>query len=481
MAKLAGIITGNLIWRLMERVGAQGVTFVVSIVLARLLDPAVYGVIALVTVFTSILNVFVDSGLGNALIQKKGADDIDFSTVFYFNLCFCIVLYVALFLAAPLISAYYNTPELSPVLRVLGLTVVISGVKNVQQAYVARNLLFKRFFWATLTGTIGAAVVGIWMAIHGYGVWALVAQGLFNLTVDTLILWITVKWRPKLVFSFSRLKGLFSFGWKLLVARLIDTVYLDLRALIIGKKYSTEDLAFYNKGHQFPKLIVTNIDISIESVLFPVMSAKQDDLDQIKSMLRKVIQVNSFILCPLMAGLAVCGEPLIRLLLTEKWVPCVPFLRIFCLVYLFTVFNTANMNTYRSLGRSDIYLKVEVLRKIVGFIVIFLTMNFGVYALAAGEIAVTLISLIINTHPNKDILNYGLFGQCFDMLPNFILTIISATLAYSIIFLRVNDFLTLLIQICIFILCYTLLSFYIKPPAYCLLKKVIHDSLKRNS
>lgn len=471
-------VTSNLIWRLLERVGAQGVSFIVSIVLARILDPSVYGTIALVTVFTTILQVFVDSGLANALIQKKDADDVDFSTVFYFNIVFCFILYFAMFFAAPYIAKFYNVPTLTPVIRVLSLTVVISGVKNVQQAYVSRTLQFKRFFWATLGGTIGAAVIGIVMAVCGYGVWALVAQSLFNLTVDTLILWITVKWRPKLVFSFHRLKGLFSFGWKLLVAKLADTVYIELRSLIIGKKYSTEDLAFYNKGQQFPKLIVTNIDISVESVLFPVMSSEQDNLSQVKAMLKKVVQVNSYIMSPLMMGLAVCGEPLIKLLLTEKWLPCVPYLQVFCFIYAFTVFNTANMNTYRSLGRSDIYLKVELVRKIVGIVAILVTMKISVFAMAIGEIIATLVSLVINTYPNKKLLDYGLLKQIRDMLPNIIITLVMGAVVYSLTFLHINEVITLVLQIIVGVVCYLVLSLAIKSPAFGYILSIVKKDKK---
>ena len=267
-------VTSNRIWRFLERCGAQGVTFLVSIVLARLLDPSVYGTVALVTVFTAILQVFVDSGMGNALIQKKDADDLDFSSVFYFNLSACILLYVGMFFAAPLIASFYNMPDLTPVIRVSSLTLIISGVKNIQQAYVSSHLLFKKFFFATLGGTIGAAVIGIWMAWKGYGVWALVAQHLFNATLDTIILWVTVKWRPKRVFSLERLKGLFSYGWKLLVSALLDTGYNNLRSLIIGKLYTSADLAFFNRGKQFPNLVVTNINTSIDSVLLPISQAQ---------------------------------------------------------------------------------------------------------------------------------------------------------------------------------------------------------------
>ena len=270
------VVTLNFFWRFFERCGAQGVSFIVSIVLARLIAPEAYGMIALVTVFTTILQVFVDSGMANALIQKKDADDLDFSTVFYFNIVICILLYSVIFFAAPVIAKFYDQPELIAIVRVLCITVVISGVRNVQQAYVSRTMQFKRFFFSTTGGTIGAAVIGITMAYLGLGVWALVIQQIVNATIGTIILWITVKWRPKKMFSLQRLKVLFAFGWKLLVASLIDRVYNELRSLIIGKMYSSADLAYYNRGNQFPNIIVTNINTSIDSVLLPTMSAEQD-------------------------------------------------------------------------------------------------------------------------------------------------------------------------------------------------------------
>ena len=352
----------NFFWRFLERCGAQGVTFIVSIVLARLLDPTVYGTVALVTIFTTIMQVFVDSGMGNALIQKKDADDLDFSSVFYFNMAMCSVLYLIMFFAAPFIASFYRMPELTAIVRVLSFVVVISGVKNVQQAYVSRHLMFKRFFFSTLGGTIGAAVIGIAMAYLGFGVWALVAQMLFNAAVDTTILWITVKWRPKKMFSFQRLKSLFSYGWKLLASSLIDTVYNDLRQLIIGKKYSSGDLAYYNQGKKFPQLIVTNINTSIDSVLLPTMSKAQDDMAAVRSMTRRAIKTSTFLMMPAMIGLAVCAEPLVQLILTEKWLPCVLFLRIFCITYAFYPIHTANLNAIKAMGRSDLFLKLEIIK-----------------------------------------------------------------------------------------------------------------------
>ena len=328
---LKGKAVSSLFWRFLERCGAQGVSFVVSIVLARLLAPEVYGLIALVTVFTAILQVFVDSGMANALIQKKDADDLDFSSVFFFNMFMCIALYLLLFFCAPLISSFYGNPELTPVIRVLGITLLISGVKNVQQAYVSRTLQFKRFFFATLGGTIGAAVIGIAMAYMGFGVWALVAQSLFNAAVDTMILWVTVRWRPRLQFSFARLKELLRYGWKLLASALLHTVYTNLRSLIIGKLYTAEDLAYYDKGQSFPTLIVSNINASIDSVLLPTMSGVQDDRDAVKAITRRSIVTSSYLMWPMMVGLAVVAKPLVVLLLTEKWLAAVPFLQINCL------------------------------------------------------------------------------------------------------------------------------------------------------
>mgnify|MGYP004531964079 FL=1 len=305
-------VFSNLIWRFMERCGAQLVSVVVSFVLARMLDPAVYGLVAKVTIITSIMLVFVDSGMANSLIQKKDPDDLDFSSVFFFNVAFCLVLYVGLFFAAPLIAEYNGQPELTAIVRVLGLTVVVAGVKNVQQAYVSKTMQFKRFFFATLGGTAVSAAVGIAMAYKGFGVWALVAQQLSNVTINTCVLWLTVGWRPKAMFSLERLRALLGYGWKLLASGLLDTVYNKLREIFIAVFYTDTDLAFYNRGNALPNLIVENINSSIDSVLLPVLSAEQDHAEQVREMTRRAIKVSSYIIMPLMMGLAVCAEPFVR-------------------------------------------------------------------------------------------------------------------------------------------------------------------------
>lgn len=275
-------VTTNIIWRFLERCGAQLVAFIVSLVLARILEPETYGIVVLISVFTAILSIFMDSGLGTALIQKKDADDVDFSTVFYFNIVMGLIFYLLMFLISPVIAAFYNNTELTNLIRVQSLILLIGSVKNVQQAFVSRNMIFKKFFFATIGGTIGAGILGVVMAYNGFGVWALIFQSLFNNTIDTIILWFTVKWRPKWKFSFVRLKSLFKFGWKLLLSALIDTVYNKLRQFVIGKIYTPSDLAFYEKGEHFPNFIVSNINSSINSVLLPAMSNYQNEIQLIQ-------------------------------------------------------------------------------------------------------------------------------------------------------------------------------------------------------
>lgn len=440
-------IFSNMIWRFFERTGAQLISLVVSIILARLLVPELYGTIALVTVFTNIMQVFIDSGMGSALIQKKDADDLDFSSVFFFNITMCLALYGLMFEVAPYISAFYDMPELIPVIRVLSLTLVISGIKNIQQSYVSRHMLFKRFFFSTIGGTVAAGIVGIGMAFYGFGIWALVAQHITKTVVDMVILWFTVKWRPKVQFSFRRLKNLFSFGWKLLVSSLIDVVYNDLRQLIIGKLYTSTDLAQYNRGKQLPHLIITNINASIDSVLLPTMAAEQDNKARVRAMTRRAIKTSTYIMAPLMLGMAAVAEPMVRLLLTEKWLPCVPYMRIFCITYVFYPIHTANLNAIKAMGRSDLFLKLEITKKIVGVTVLGCTMWFGVEAMAYSLLFTSITSQIINSWPNRKLLEYGYLDQLKDILPAILLAAGMALLVSFVLYLHLGDLAALVIQV----------------------------------
>ncbi len=437
----------NFMWRFAERCGAQFVTLIVSIVLARILTPSDFGTVSLVMVFTTIMQVFVDSGLGTALIQKKDADDLDFSSVFYFNFVVCLILYVGMFVAAPYIAKFYNDLSLTAIIRVISLTIVISGIKGIQQSYVSRNMLFKRFFFATLGGTVFSAFLGIAMAYAGYGVWSIVAQQLSNTAIDTLILWITVKWRPKKMFSWERLRGLLSYGWKLLVSSLLDTVYNNLRNLIIGKVYTSADLAYYNQGDKFPKVVVTNINTSIDSVLLPSMSEEQDHADRVKSMTRRAIKTSTYIMAPLMMGLLFCAEPIVKLLLTDKWLSCVPYLRIFCFTYLFWPIHTANLNAVKAMGRSDLFLRLEIIKKAIGLMLLLLTMRISVMAMAYSLIVSSIFSQVANSWPNWKLLNYNYLEQLRDILPSIIIATGMGVCVYFIGFIPLPTVVALMIQI----------------------------------
>lgn len=440
-------IFSGLIWKFGERITAQLISLLVSIILARLLSPDEYGAVAIVMIFITLANVFVSSGFGNALIQKKDADNLDFSSVFYINIAIGIALYIVIFCIAPFVANFYDMPILSPTLRVLGIRIVIASINSVQQAYVSRNMLFKRFFWSTLFGTLVSGIVGVVMAYHGFGVWALVAQYLTNTCTDTVVLWFTVRWRPCLQCSFSRAKGLFSYGWKLLLSGLLDTGYKQLRSLIIGRKYSSSDLAYYNQGDKYPALLVTNINASISSVIFPAMAQCQDDRTKVKSMTRRAIQISSFVLWPCMLGVAAIAKPLVVFLLTDKWLPCVPYIRIFCFTYGLWPIHTANLQAINAVGRSDLFLKLEISKKIVGMVAILVSMNYGPLVMAYSLVVTDLIATVINAFPNKELLNYGYFEQIKDMMPSFVIALVMALIIYPIQNLDFSNIITIIIQV----------------------------------
>lgn len=426
------IVISSLVWKFGERITAQLVSLLVSIILARLLSPDDYGAVALVMVFITIANVFVSSGFGNALIQKKDADDLDFSSVFYINIAVSLVLYAVLFICSPFIAAFYGMPVLSPVLRVFAIRIPVAAVNSIQHAYVSRNMLFKRFFWSTLFGTVISGIAGIIMAYNGFGIWSLVAQYLINTCTDTVVLWFTVKWRPILACSLKRAKPLIKYGWKLLVSGLLETGYTQIRSLLIGKIYTSEDLAYYNQGDKYPQVLAVNINSSIGSVLFPAMSQFQNDKKKVKEITRRSIQVCSYALWPIMIGFAVIAEPLVKMLLTDKWLSCVPFLRIFCLTYGFYPIYTANLQAINAIGRSDIFLKLEIIKKAIGLIVLIISIPFGTLAIAEGLIITSITSIFINAAPNIKLLDYKLSEQLSDLLSPLILSLIMAAAVFPI-------------------------------------------------
>ena len=449
-------VVSNLIWRFFERFGAQAVNIVVGILLARELGPGPAGDIAVIMAVINILKVFADSGMANALIQKKEPDDLDFSSVFFFNLGLSLLLYAALFFAAPAISRLYKAPEYVPILRVLGLMVVVSGLYNVQQAYVAKTLQFKRFFFATLGGTLVSAALSLTMVYNGFGIWSLVALQLSAFAVNTVILWFTVEWRPKRMFSFARLRSLLSFVWKLLAAAFLDAVYLQVYPLIIGARFQADDTAFFDRGQNWPNLLVENVNASIDSVLLPVLSSQQDHKAQVREITRRAIKTSTFVMMPLMAGLAVCAEPLVRWLMTDKWLPCVPYMQVFCAIYALYPLHTANLNAIKAMGRSDVFLKLEIVKKVLETSVLLITLRYSVLAMALGELGCSIASQLINAWPNRKLLDYSYWRQLWDMLPSILLSAGMAAVVGMVLLLKLGDLPTLLIQIPLGVLVYVL-------------------------
>ncbi|MBR3933210.1 MAG: lipopolysaccharide biosynthesis protein [Clostridia bacterium] len=463
-----------MIWMFMERVAAQLVSFIVSIILARLLLPSDYGVVSLVMVFITLCNVFVDGGFGNALVQKKDADDTDFSSVFYFSFFLSVVLYIGIFIFAPYLARFYKMPIITSVVRVMGLRLIIASFNSIQKAFVSRRLQFKKFFWSTIIGTVISAAVGIIMAYKGMGVWALVGQYLTNTVIDTIVLFITVRWYPKLAFSFSRMKKLVSYGWKVLVTALVDTFYEDFRSLYIGKLYTAQDLAYYTRGKQFPYLVINNINSSISSVLFPVMSKKQDSNIELRVLIRRSLKTGSYVIMPLMFGLAAIAKPLVLFLLTEKWLPCVPFLQILCFNAALMPIQTANIQAIYAMGRSDIVLRLNIIKKTLGFLIVLLSAQISVLAMAYGGIVTGLMCSIVNAFPNRRLINYSYIDQIKDILPSVLASAVMALGVLAVELLELSSIYTLIIQIIIGIVLYIVISVIFKIESF----RYILDTLK---
>lgn len=445
-------------YKMLERIGAQGVNFIVSIVLARLLLPEEYGVISLVLVFISFLDVFVTYGFGNSLIVNKESDNIDFSTCFYFGIGLSLVTYVFVYFTAPMVATFYDNDILIPVLRVMGLRIPIAAINSVQQAYVSKHMMFKKFFISTSIGTVLSGVIAILMAYRGFGVWALVEQYLGNVICDTICLWIIVGWRPIKAFSLSRLTKIYDYGWKILIVGLIDTGYNQLRSLVIAKKYSSEDLAYYNKGNQFPSLGMSVIEPTVNGVLFPALSQCSDNQNEMRGITRRIIMLSTYIVFPVMIGLMAVAKPLVTVLLTEKWLPCVIYLQIGCLSYLLRPLQFINNSVIKASGRSGLLLKLDIIKKAIGIVLLLISMHYGVIGIAISLVITNFISTIINITPNRKILNYGYKAQIFDIGKSAILAVIMGVIVYAISFIHLPSILVLMIQIAVGVGFYILAS-----------------------
>ena len=469
----------SLIWKFMERFGTFGIQFVVLIILARLLTPADYGIVSLVSVFNVIATVFIQSGFNIALIQKKYVDEEELSSVFFLNIAVSVFLYGVLFFMAPFIAGILKVSQLGPVIRVLAVILFFDAFNLIQNVILARNMQFKKLFFSSVGAILISGVTGIVLAYCGFGVWTLVVQQITNQLMNSLILWFTVKWRPRLIFSFAKIKNLYSFSWKIFVSELIDTVYMHIRSFLIGIIFSPEMLGYYNKGKQFPSFIVTNINGSIQSVMLPALSSKQDDTKKVKSMVRRSIVTSSYVIFPMMVGLAIISKPLISVLLTEKWLPAVPFLVIYCISFALWPLNTANLQAIKALGRGDVFLKLEIAKKIISVIILIFTLFYSPFAIAAGALVSGIISCFINAFPNKKLLDYSYTEQIRDICPSLIISVVMGAVIYNFKFLGLSKVQTLVLQIIGGFAIYVVLSMILKLECYLYLLNIAGGLINR--
>lgn len=466
-------------WKFNEQIAGQLVSFVVSIVLARLLSPKDYGIVSLVNVFIVIASVFVTSGFSASLIQKKDATQLDFSTIFHISLIFSFIIYGIIYLCAPLISDFYRNDTLIPIVRVFALQLPLSSINSIQQAYVSRHMAFRKIFVSTTVATILSGLIGIMLAFIGWGVWALVAQTILSTALQTLVLLLEIPWRPKFEFSIESAKELIGYGWKVFGASLLGTFFNELRNLTIGRFYSPANLAYYNRGSRLPELIANNIDGTITSVLFPVLSKHSDDFDKLKSMIRRSIRTSTFIIMPLMFGLAVAAKPVTQILLTDKWLPSVPFMQCLCISAAFGSISNANMQVIKASGRSDILLKLEFIKKPVYLVFLIASIKINIFAVAISMTMYNIVGMLINVRPNKKLIHYSYKEQFKDIFPALSLSIFMASCIFPVQLLDFNPYVELIIEILLGVLTYIGASYILKLESFFYLIDYVKSIIKK--
>lgn len=470
----------SIFWKFFERIGAQLVSLIVSIIIARILNPSDYSVVSLITIFFTFANVLISGGLNTALIQKKDTDATDYSSVLIISVIISWVIYAVLFFIAPIVAKFYKIESITLIMRVMGLILPVTAVKSIWCAYISSTLQFKKFFFATLGGTIVSAIVGIMLAIKGAGAWALVAQQMTNTIIDTIILILTTKIKIIFKISFRKLKVLFGYGWKILASSLIGVFYTSIIPLTIGIKYSDADLSFYTKGNSFPSLISSTTTNTLSAVLFPTLSKFQDDKEVLLRYTRLFIKLSSFIVFPMMLGFFAVSNNFVLIVLTEKWMEAVPYIKIFCVAYMFEMIHIGNCETIKAMGRSDIYLIIEIIKKIGYFITIalFLIFTNTPQQLAMAFCICTTIALIVNSIPNQKLLGYKLKYQIIDLLPNLITAIAMCICVILIGKLKINIYLSFVIQVFSGIIIYLALNFLIKNDSLMYLLNFIKERFK---
>lgn len=480
MNKRNTVIKG-LAWKTIEQYSVLGIQFVLQIVLARMLSPKDYGLISIVTIFINISNIFIQKGFAIALVQKKEVDETDLSSVFYCTFCVAGILYLSIFFAAPGIAGFFQIPELILLLRYMAMVLFIGAINSIQNSILQRRMKFQLAFKASFIAVIMSGASGIICAVKGLGVWALVVQQFtYNIFV-MIILFSGIKWYPKLKFSMSKLSSLMSFGWKVLASNLADEIFNEIRSLVIGKKYTSESLAFYTRGKQFPQLLMKSINGSIQTVVLPVLSKEQDEFNTLKAIAKRAIITSAFFVFPILAGMAATAPTLVSVILTPKWMPCVIFIQLHCIYYATWPIVTLNMQVLYALGKSDIILKTELIRKILDLVVLMCTLNFGVTAIAWGAASVSILAMFIYLLPMQIILGYPIIQQLKEVIPALILSVIMGISVYLVGFWGNADIKTFIIQIIAGILIYGGLAYLLRFEAMMYILNIVKAELIKRS
>lgn len=422
----------GLFWQFGQKAASQIVSFVISVILARLLMPEEFGLVALAGMFTLFLGIFIECGFGSALIQKKDADDLDLNTIFWTQLSFSIIIYLIVYTISPYFANIFSIQKLTDVIRVLALGMIIGSIQSIQTVIVTRRMEFKTYFYAMMVGSVLSGCIGVYLAYNGWGVWALVVQHLSSSALNTLTVFWQVRWIPHFIFSFNRFKSLFSVSSKYLLTNIIGTAFGQLRGYTIGLKYTAADLAYYNRGEGVPKIIINNIDSSINTVLFPVFSKIQDDKLAVKNALRRSLKMSSYTVFPMLLGLAAIADNLVIALYTEKWISCIPFMQLFCISECFTILNTANLQALKGIGRINTILKLEIYKKPIMIAILIFTMYISPLAIATGMCIYGIYTMVINALPNKKYIDYNIVEQLKDVSINALLAMIMAAIVFMI-------------------------------------------------
>lgn len=413
----------GVVWSSIERFSTQGVQFLIMIIMARLLTPKDYGLIGMLAIFLAVAQSLIDSGFSQALIRKQNRTDVDNSTVFYFNIIVSCSLYLILFITAPFVADFYNQPELTSVMRVVCLGVILNSLAVVQRALLTVRIDFKTQAKASLSAAVISGCIGIVLAYSGLGVWALVVQQLLNLSVNTLLLWIFSKWRPIAGFSWDSFHELFAFGSKMLASGLLDTLYRNIYPIVIGKLFSASSLGHYTRAQQFSEFPSSNITGIIQRVTYPVLCGIQDDMERLTNVYRKFLKLSAFIIFPLMIGLSAVALPFVDIILGVQWSFCGQLLQIICFAMMWYPIHSINLNLLQVKGRSDLFLRLEIIKKILGITVLCITAPFGLIVMCYGQIFNSIVALAINTYYTGKLINVGFIRQMKDLLPTILLSL----------------------------------------------------------